>query len=858
MAANKYTLPTATNARNLVATPLDRATTANDVTAEEPKVKDALTLELPKDVATLRLENSKFLDELSQMNRPIDRMQNLTSSCSQKMQRAVNNMNPISEYAQSASVRISQNIQQAIRLSTNISSSTVIRQIDADIAARRLKTRSFAPMATSYTEKMMSVPSTLNQIESNAVAATKNAVLSSCNSAMSFASSAINLVGSILNFIMSLIGGICASAFQMERTCLAKMDTRPPEVISVAEKVLNGMASIKPPTQTEWPTKKVAAELKSLIGLVSKFNGNAGSSGGSALSGLTSLGSQCAGMVNTCMGMARQVDALFGRGTCCATSSYQRLCSGSSLGDIGNVSDYLKRNYQQLASPVSVTISLPKINSAGFTGAISRGDGLVNLGNNQQATSANIVDPTVASGRVGNITGTSGDPTINGSGSSGSGSGSGSSSNASVPEATVSNGSITNAVVGAGTITLPEGSSISSGTLTDPNGQVLNRTVWGNISSGNIGDSFSGNATSSTGNSGSVGNGSNTTSVPFNSPVVKDLYGGEIQDGKIENAVMSILGLEEEPINLTGCTVTVHNKNLDQDDSDDPDRLPVANTVIVDENNNVLKITPDEIEYNGVVSPFTPDINVILVSGTVINIYVTNIYIDASNNGDCGSRVITGVETQVISSNPIQHTVQQQVQTNRQGIVLETVMNGDDSKKAADSAKDEIVNAALEETLNPELQYLVDVLTQEANPDLLAIKETADELAKEIETRYEDTLATLETKDPDPFANVIKNILDQTRELSTLVDVVLEDVRDIEQNLVPNTNKIITTNMNKMLESIDDVKNEVDDNIDDQLKDVDIIFKALDREAQLIDQIQPNVSDKTKDDSCTIEYRTYV
>jgi len=157
----------------------------------------------------------------------------------------------------------------------------------------------------------------------------------------------------------------------------------------------------------------------------------------------------------------------------------------------------------------------------------------------------------------------------------------------------------------------------------------------------------------------------------------------------------------------------------------------------------------------------------------------------------------------------------------------------------------------LEETLNPELDDMIDNFYEAINDNYIDMKEVIDELLELAKHYHEKCVqGTLTEEERKKIScTQIKQLIDLLEELLKLLKDIHNNAIDIKDNMKNEFDKQVSENMNQLFDSLDKITEDVKQTMQEQREDMNVLFDSLEKEAELVDQLVPKTLEQ-EDTSC--------
>ena len=315
----KFTLPVSVNARNI----FDPVISSKVGQINTPVASTELTAKLPENIGDLRAANSKYLNTLTEMNRPIERFQGLMNNTSSVLNNGLNNIAMSTRYGAYMGSELSNKLQQATRLTGNLVGLNIVNNISPALANR----------VTALPASVMGMTNGVsNLIQGYSTA------FSNVNIGMTAA--ALVLCGLFGSLLKSAINSLTSTALQLQRSVLAKIDSLSTEILNVIEKGFDQMLSLLPEVNVDWPIKNIQDKVKSVLAQISKIT--------AAVNRIQKEAADCLAMAAGVLALMDLFDVQFGIGASDNLSNKGKITNSSNLGNIGNIQDYIRINHPNL------------------------------------------------------------------------------------------------------------------------------------------------------------------------------------------------------------------------------------------------------------------------------------------------------------------------------------------------------------------------------------------------------------------------------------------------------------------------------------------------------------------------------
>lgn len=307
----KFSLPTSTNARNIVPT----ATTKTQYNFSTPINK--VSYNLPELIGNTRVENSQFLKTLQLLNTPINRLGDIKSASSSLLKEGLDALNVNNVYQNVLKTRILKELNSSISVSSMLGNLTVKTDLSELDPVRKISNSL--------------ITSTNNLFDTTFLS------LNNANLGMSLASVAV--CGILDNLFNGSITSLCSTALQLQRSAIAKLDSISKEAIEVIKKQLSLSILPEIDINLDWPAEVISEKFKSVLGQISKL--------GSLIS-IPKGSSECNAALNSAVSIITLVDTFLGENASDKLSHKDSLFSIETSGNLGNTQYYLRTTYPNL------------------------------------------------------------------------------------------------------------------------------------------------------------------------------------------------------------------------------------------------------------------------------------------------------------------------------------------------------------------------------------------------------------------------------------------------------------------------------------------------------------------------------
>lgn len=375
MSKSPYQLPQAKPARQVVPPAVQKATQKPvEPGNNTPSHKTEPTVQ--QETGVLREAASRLQSGLGQLQKPIDAMQDLGQKASEKVNDAVNRLNPFSAYQLQASANFANKINAATNLATSITGSAVLGGIVKPVTSAL----AVPAKLTQLGHEVAAIPTQLAGMAGQAVNTFTGAALSTAGAALGLGAggAGATMCGKLAGALKSKINNMLSSVYQMERAVFAKLDSIKTEIISVIEKAeqklaelekaiiggiekeinaamkalegkLNDLLELIPKINIiSWPLKKIEEKFRSILSKISTFV--------SAINNIKKEIADCASLINKGIALAMMVESMFGKGSSNDMgSSIDSLYSTNNIGNLGSANNYIRAKFPTF-SPTYVKV----------------------------------------------------------------------------------------------------------------------------------------------------------------------------------------------------------------------------------------------------------------------------------------------------------------------------------------------------------------------------------------------------------------------------------------------------------------------------------------------------------------------